>query len=256
MTDTWSPGQYNRFATQRQQPFHDLLALIEPHPGMRIVDLGCGTGELTSMLHSHVHASETVGIDSSEQMLAKAPRNISGLRFEKQSIADFAGAQEWDLIFSNAALHWLPDHEAHFRRIAKGLRSGGQLAFQMPANFDHASHLSAAAVAQEEPFRSELGGFVHAVNILSPASYSELLDEIGFEAQSVRLQVYGHRLASTRAVAEWTRGSLLTAYESRLSAESFASFLRRYEEELIGRLGEQAPYFFSFKRLLIWGRLK
>jgi len=151
----WSPDQYERFRGERAQPFWDLAALVESRPGMRVVDLGCGTGELTRALHEQLGAAETLGIDNSPEMLAKAP-SAAGLRFENAGIESFAG-NNLDLVFSNAALHWIPDHERLFGPLTAMLAPGGQLAVQMPANDDHPSHRTAAEVARElgvEPRRS------------------------------------------------------------------------------------------------------
>jgi trans-aconitate 2-methyltransferase len=118
MRGCWNPEQYRRFERERSQPFRDLAALVRPGPNMRIVDLSCGTGELTRELHRMFGATETLGIDRSEAMLAKTSAHAEGgLSFRRGDIADFAGEAEWSLVFSNAALHWLPDHEALFTRL-------------------------------------------------------------------------------------------------------------------------------------------
>src|SRR5205085_8107123 len=110
-------------------------ALVEARPGMRVADLGCGTGDLTAELHRKLQARETLGIDSSPAMLAKAPQG-PGLRFEQQDIAAFQPSQKLDLIFSNAALHWVTDHPALLRRLTSALAPGGQIAVQLPMTDD------------------------------------------------------------------------------------------------------------------------
>src|SRR6202008_4825056 len=110
---SWDPNQYERFKDERAQPFRDLAALVEHRPHMRVADLGCGTGELTRELHEQLSAEETLGIDNSESMLRKA-KPSGTLRFELADIANFASDRPFDLIFSNAALHWVPDHEHLF----------------------------------------------------------------------------------------------------------------------------------------------
>lgn len=254
--DVWSPAQYERFHAERRRPFDDLLALVQPRPGMRVVDLGCGTGELTRALHDRLGARETVGIDRSPNMLAGSDRFAGrGLTFRTGDLADLPAAPPWDLVFSNAAIHWVPDHPALLARLAAALAPGGQLAVQVPANFAHPSHTVAGEVAREAPFRDALGGWTHdATTVLSPPEYALLLARLGFVAQEVRLQVYLHRLAARDDVVEWTRGTLLTPYAARLRADVFAAFLARYRERLLPALDDARPYLFTFARILFWGR--
>ena len=253
--DTWDPDRYARFAVERAQPFYDLLDLVRPVPGGRVVDLGCGSGELTAELHRRLGPGQTLGLDSSPAMLERSrPRERDGLRFELGDIADFGGDGGWDVVFSNAALHWLPDHEPLFGRLAGALAAGGQLAVQMPANFDHPSHTVAAEVAGEEPFRSALGGWRGLRSIQEPEWYSVLLDRLGLAEQHVRLQVYLHHLATRDEVVEWVRGTLLTSYAERLPAELFERFLDRYRRRLLPQLDDGRPYRYPFKRVLLWGR--
>jgi len=243
----WNPDQYEKFKDERKQPFRDLMALVEPRPHMRIADLGCGTGELTRELHDHLHAEETLGIDNSETMLLKSSAfGNELLRFERGDIEAFVTDRPFDLIFSNAALHWVPDHESLFRRLTSFLTAHGQLAVQMPANEDHPSH----AIAAELAFR--MGEHPRRSDVLPIVRYADVLHTLGFQRQNVRMQVYGHLLESTQAVVEWVRGTLLTDYEKRLGAEKFARFLRLYRERLIDALGDRRPYFYTYKRILLW----
>ena len=255
-TADWNPTQYARFRDERARPFYDLLELVQSQPAMRVVDLGCGTGELTRLLHRHIDSIATLGIDSSPAMLAAAAEFAGdGLTFRQGDIADFPGAAEvgaFDLVFSNAALHWLPDQDALLTRIADALTPRGQLAVQIPANHDHPSHLVAAEVASESPFREALAGYTRESPVLTPEAYASLLDRLGFREQTVRLQVYGHHLAARDEVIEWVKGTLLTDYQRRLPPELWTAFLDRYRERLLPRLDDSRPYFYPFKRILFW----
>jgi trans-aconitate 2-methyltransferase len=254
-TDTWDPGQYERFRDERSAPFFDLLSLVAPVPGGRVVDLGCGTGELTRALHERTGASATLGIDSSEAMLARSrPHAGGGLSFELGDIAHWAPAEPVDLVFSNAALHWVDDHAELFARLTAALRPGGQVAVQVPANHDHASHLVAERVAAEEPFRDALGGYLRRSPVLEPEVYAVLLDRLGYVTQHVRMQVYLHVLPEPGAVVDWVKGTLLTDYKRRLPDALYEDFVARYRELLLTELGEDRPFRFTFKRLLLWGR--
>ena len=269
-TDTWDPRQYDKFQREREQPFYDLLAMIRPGNGMRIVDLGCGTGKLTRVLHETLQARETIGIDRSASMLAasrEAPA-AEGLRFEEGTIEAFAGrgksgkkdtrlAQKTgtpDVIFSNAALHWVDDHETLIRALYGRLDPGGQLAFQVPAQHDDPSHVVAQELAAAEPFNTALRGWRKPQPVLTPEAYARVFYKCGFADTNVRLIVYPHVLAGRADVIEWTKGTLLTEYARHLPAELFDRFLDEYRTQLFARLEAAEPFFFPFKRILCWGQ--
>lgn len=244
----WNPEQYLRFKAEREQPFHDLVALIDRRPHMRVVDLGCGTGELTRKLHDELDAAETVGIDNSETMLLKSSAfGREALRFERGDIEAFVSDRPFDLIFSNAALHWVPYHEALFRRLAGLLSERGQLAVQMPANDSHASHRVAGEVAERS-----FGIAPRVHDVLPVERYAEILWKLGCKRQHVRMQIYGHVLDSSRDVVEWVKGSLLTDYQRRLG-DRYPAFVEEYTARLIEAIGDERPYFYTYKRVLIWG---
>jgi trans-aconitate 2-methyltransferase len=253
----WDPDQYERFKAERSQPFWDLLTLVQPCPGGRIVDLGCGTGELTKELHVGLRASETVGIDSSPTMLERArPFAGSGLRFEEGDIATWEPAG-YDVVFSNAALHWIPDHHRLLARLTDAMPPGGQLAVQIPANADHPSHTVGMEVANEAPFAEALADdrpLDHGSTVLAPEVYAEILDRLGFDHQHVRLQVYTHRLESSEDVVEWVKGTALTAYKARLSDDLYDLYVARYRRRFLDVVGNRQPYLYTFKRILFWGR--
>ncbi|WP_394837022.1 methyltransferase domain-containing protein [Pendulispora rubella] len=250
----WNPNQYERFKAERDLPFFDLMGMLrrDPRPA-RVVDLGCGTGELTSVLHRDLGAAETLGIDASAEMLARAP-TTPGLRFEKANIEAFSASAPFDLVWSNAALQWVQDHPSLFARLTKFVAPGGQIAVQMPANFDYPTHVIAAKVAAESPFAEGASTpYQRAFPLLTPEGYAKLLYDLGYTKQCVRLQVYAHLLPSREDVIEWVKGSLLTDYQSRLSPELYQLFLARYKERLLPELADTRPFFYPFKRLLIWG---
>jgi trans-aconitate 2-methyltransferase len=253
----WDPDQYERFRAERARPFWDLVALVQPCPDGRVVDLGCGTGELTKELHRVLDASETVGVDSSATMLERAtPLAGTGLRFELRDIATWEPAP-YDVVFSNAALHWLPDHGSLLARLTRAMPLCAQLAVQVPANTGHPSHTVGMEIAGEAPFVDVFADDPPpdpATRVLAPEEYAELLDQLGFDEQHVRLQVYVHHLASSADVLEWVKGTHLTYFRTRLTDELYELFVERYRSRLLEVIGEREPYLYTFKRILFWGR--
>ena len=243
----WSPEQYQRFEKERAQPFYDLVSLVALREQMRVADLGCGTGALTRQLHDTLHAAETVGVDSSAEMLSKARLHASGsLRFECNDIASFE-AHDLDLLFSNAALHWIPEHETLFPKLISFLGAGGQMAVQMPWNDDHPSHRIAREVG------AAFGQTPQRADLLPPEQYARILHDAGMKRQHVRVQIYTHLLPSSSDVVEWVKGSTLTEYRKALAPERYEEFLREYSRRLLREIGESENYFYTFKRVLICG---
>ena len=217
------------------------------------VDLGCGTGELTRTLFDRFSIKHLFGLDSSPEMLEKSELFATpGLRFGLGDFTAYQPERSLDLLVSNAALQWAPDHESLFPKLLGFVKPGGQAAIQVPFNFDHPSHVAAATVARDLfPRAFEAPARVPAT--LPVERYAEILFSNGFTEHVARVEVYGHPLTSGGDVVEWTKGTTLTAYQARLSAEEFQSFLDEYRRVLVGILGE-GPYFYPFKRILLWGR--
>ena len=263
-TTDWDPEQYAKFEQLRSRPFWDLAALIDTsNPVRTLVDLGCGSGELTAALATQLGATTTTGIDSSPAMLERAAASVSDhICFEPGDIATWTG-DNVDIVIANASLQWVPDHAAVMERWVRSLRPGGQIAVQVPANADHPSHTCSAAVAQQEPFLSAFAASGDgtpppdpvAENVLRPERYSELLYDLGVVDPHVRLQVYPQVMPSSAHVVEWTSGTSLTRFFKRLPDELHAPFVDAYRATLLAEIGEHEPYFYAFKRILMWGRI-
>jgi trans-aconitate 2-methyltransferase len=253
VNDAWNPEQYARFREERQQPFYDLLRLVNARKGMRVVDLGCGTGELTREMHRQLKAQTTLGIDSSDAMLTTtAEHNEPGLSFSRGRIEDFSAEGDVDLILSNAAIHWVPDHGHVLEQLHRALAQNGQLAIQMPMNRDAPDHVVCDALLREPPFAEVTGGVGVRQHTLPIDQYATLLWKLGFRQQHVRMIVYGHKMPSREGVLEWVQGALLTDVKKRMSQELFAEFLERYRERLLPLLHDAHPYLYTMKRVFLW----
>src|ERR1700752_4764487 len=212
----WDPTQYHKFQAERSAPFFDLLALVEVRPNLKVVDLGCGTGELTRQLVDALPTSNVTGIDNSPQMLdavRAASHSKPNLRFEQGDQSQLAG--EWDLIFSNAALHWSENHSELIPRLYQRLAPGGQIAVQVPSNHNHISHQIYRETASEEMFKFILNGFQRFAPVLSIDDYARIFFKSGAEKIVVFEKVYAHVLENSDAVVEWILGTALVPYFER-----------------------------------------
>ena len=244
----WNPDLYHKFQSERFAPFDDLLRLVNVHEGMRVVDLGCGTGELTRRLADFLPRSEVVGMDSSAEMLKRAESLARpGLKFESSAIEDVTG--EWDLVFSHAAIQWVDDHLQLVPRLLSLVAPGGQLAVQLPSNHSHATHTIIIEIASEEPFRSVLDGWTRRPPVLAIGQYAGLLYEHGGRDLVVFEKIYPHVLENADALAEWTSGTALVPYFERLPVELKELFLQKYRTRLKERW-PASPVFYPFQRIL------
>ena len=247
----WDPKQYHKFQAERSTPFFDLLALVEVRPNLKVVDLGCGTGELTRQLADTLPNSNVTGLDSSMQMLEKAAAYTgTNLHFEQGDQAQLTG--EWDLIFSNAALQWSENHAELIPYLYQRLTPGGQIAVQVPSNHNHISHQLYRETASEEPFKSLLNGFQRYAPVLSIEEYARLFFECGAENIIVFEKVYPHVLEDSGAVVEWVSGTALVPYFERLGQHK-EEFLQVLRQKMRAALPE-SPVFYPFRRTLFSAR--
>lgn len=251
----WNPETYNQFKTERSAPFYDLLALLSVQSGLEVVDLGCGTGELTAKLAEALPGANVLGVDSSAEMLASTQQsNGSTLNFENSSIENqLTKPQQWDVVFSNAALQWVPDHEALFPQIITKIKPGGQLLVQMPAQHHNITNRLLNELATQEPYAPVYAGWNRLSPVLDIDRYAELLFENGGKSMQVLERIYPLVLNDVNALLTWVSGTALIPYLERLP-ESLTSRFRDDYRALVGQQFPKAPVFYPFKRILIAAR--
>jgi len=249
---SWNPDQYLKFAGPRLQPAVDLLARV-PCANPRIVyDLGCGAGNVTQLLAVRWPQAVITGVDDSAEMLAKAKAAVPGAHWVQLSLASWQASEPADLIYSNAALHWLPDHRRLFPALLAQLATGGVLAVQMPRNFGAPSHTLIGETVRGGPWRSLLEPLLAPSPVAEPAFYHEILS-----SQAARLDIweteYLQVLAGADPVKEWTKGTWLRQFLDALPPSQRPVF----EDDYAARLRAAYPQLadgntlFPFRRLFL-----
>jgi trans-aconitate 2-methyltransferase len=245
--DAWNPAQYERFKAERAQPFWDLSLLIDFAGAGRMLDVGCGTGELTRELHDRERLPYTLGIDSSAKMLASA-KPAQGLEFKHVAAEQFSPDKPFDIVISNAALQWTDGHRSLLPKILGWVRPGGQIAIQMPANFDHLSHTLANELGERYGLKPR------PAPVLPMEDYAQLLIDCGVTEMNIFTKLYPHPMPASESVVEWVKGTYLTHFEKQMEPVRFKEFLRDYAGEFVDRAGD-GPYLYTFKRLFIYARV-
>ncbi|WP_419798445.1 MAG: methyltransferase domain-containing protein [Terasakiella sp.] len=198
----WNPQTYLKFGQERLRPALDLLAQIPLEQPQTLVDLGCGPGNVTALLKQKWPHAHVTGIDSSPDMLNQARENHPDIDWVETDIATWQPDQKIDLIFSNACLHWLGNHDILFPKLLDHLNEGGILAVQMPNNFAAPTHQAIRDILGED-------------HPLCPGyPVSECCDYYQWLAPKCeRLDIwettYTHVLSGDNPVADWTKGAAL-----------------------------------------------
>ena len=227
----WNPAQYLRFADERLRPATDLLARVDLESPGRVIDLGCGPGNVTTILAARFPGAEIIGVDASAPMLEKARAAAPSCRFIEADIATWTPEAPPDLIYSNAALHWLGDHPALFPRLMSLLAPGGVLAVQMPAMHDAPLRALQPEVAASGPWAEHLRDIGSARDILAPEQYWDILRP-HTAALDLWQTIYTHALQGEDAVAEWASGSSLRPFLDALPADLRGPFRAAYATAL------------------------
>lgn len=231
-TNDWDPGTYTRFRGLRLRPALDLLAQVPDLPPGELVDLGCGTGVVGAALAARFPGRRLTGVDASPAMLTEA--GATGLydRLIKADVAVWSPEVPPALVFSNAVLHWLPDHPALLPRLAGVLCPGGVLAVQMPRQSLAPSHALLRAVAADLfPDRFDWADWTPPVS--GPAEYHRLLRPLG--TVDLWETEYCQRLDAVpegHPVRHFTSSTAMRPILERLDAGDAARFVAAYDAAL------------------------
>ncbi|MCU1682287.1 MAG: tam [Amycolatopsis sp.] len=251
----WDPAKYLDYADLRARPFYDLLARVGATSPRRVVDLGCGPGNLTTSLAERWPDAVLEAGDSSPDMVEAA--RARGLDARELDVREWTPAADTDVVVSNAVLQWVPGHQDLLRKWANDLPSGAWLAVQVPGNFGAASHAAVRELAATDEWESSLAGVVFREEgtVEDPLGYANLLAEEGCAIDAWET-TYTQRLSGPDAVLEWITGTALRPVKAALDADSWT----RFRAQLAPMLDQAYPpradgtTWFPFRRIFFVAR--
>ena len=251
----WNPDQYLHFSDHRLRPAIDLLNAIPPVEAKYVVDLGCGTGSVLPFLRKRWPEATITAVDQSPEMLAKAKASSPPANFIRADIAKWEPTEPVDIIFSNAALNWLDNHDQLLNRLAGFLTGRGILAVQMPRNHGRPSHTCVAEIIQQERYARKLKPLLKPAPVHPPAYYIESLSGLRSKGASINIWEtdYQQILQGENPVADWTKGTYLKPFLDALEGKDRSDFEALYREKIRAaypQLGDGSTVF-AFKRLFI-----
>jgi trans-aconitate 2-methyltransferase len=222
----WDPKQYARYSDKRSRPFFDLVAQIDAESPASVVDVGCGSGELTIALALRWPTAMVRGLDSSPEMIDRAPAG-QGVSFQVQAAQD-CDALGVDILVSNAALQWVPEHPDLLTKWAGQLNDDGWIAFQVPSNFSAPSHRLMRELVNSPGWHDRLEGVLRgALAVADPDTYLDLMTSQGLQADVWQTQ-YLHVLQGDDPVLEWVRGTGLRPVLAALDDDAADGFSAEY----------------------------
>ncbi|QIS12994.1 trans-aconitate 2-methyltransferase [Nocardia arthritidis] len=219
----WDPVKYLAFDDERSRPFFELVARVRADAPRRVVDLGCGPGNLTVTLRERWPGAALQATDSSIEMVGAAKEN--GIDAVLQDVRDWRPEPDTDVVVSNAVLQWVPGHPALLTEWAKQLPPGAWLAIQVPGNFDAPSHLAIRELTDSERWRPALAGapLQHPRPVLDPAGYAQVLAAAGCTVDAWET-TYLQRLTGDDPVLEWVTGTALRPVRDTLDENEWQEF--------------------------------
>lgn len=223
----WDPDLYRQFSDERSRPFFDLVGRIDVGRPDTVVDLGCGPGELTASLSARWPTSQILGVDSSAAMLDRAAAHAGArVRFQYGDLRTWRPDGPVDVIISNAALQWVPEHTDLLPDLVSALTPSGWLAFQVPGNFAEPSHVLLHELSEDSRFAPHLGD-IQRPDSDAPARYLSTLTDIGCRVDAWET-TYLHVLSGPDAVFRWISGTGARPVLEALPTAERASFASEY----------------------------
>jgi trans-aconitate 2-methyltransferase len=238
---SWDPQRYLVYADQRGRPFLELLARVDADDPAVVVDLGCGPGNLTSLLAARWPGAQVTGLDSSPEMIDAARRSVPGVGFERADLREWVSttsSEGTDVVVSNAALQWVPGHLQLLPALLDAVVPGGWVAFQVPGNFDQPSHTIRAELAAGPAYAAHVAD-VAVPEAHDPATYLVALSGLGCTVDAWET-TYLHVLHGEDPVFTWVSGTGARPTLQALDATDPALRLR-FEAELRRRLRAAYP---------------
>jgi trans-aconitate methyltransferase len=223
-----------------------LTETLNAKPGERILDIGCGTGQLTAQIAAS--GAAVVGLDSSPAMIGQARQNFPKVRFVLESVAAMQFDAEFDAIFSNAALHWVLDAQQAAHAMAKALRQGGRLVAELGGR----GNIQTIEQAIVSTIARYAGDHVPASNNYFPSigEYTMILENAGFEVRSAELYDRPTPLEGENGMADWIRQFKWFYFEG-LPAVQRPQALHDTVEDLAPMLRKAGQWVADYRRLRV-----
>lgn len=242
----WNPELYNRKHAYVFDYGRELVALLAPASGERILDLGCGTGHLTAEIAAR--EAQVTGLDKSSDMIAVARKQYPEIEFVLGDATDFSFPETFDAVFTNATLHWISDAAAAIRCVAASLKTGGRFVAEFGGRGNVGRIVGALRIAL-----AEIGQVAATERWYNPSvgEFSTLLEKYGLEVSFASLFERPTKLEDgERGLVNWIemfRGELFQSARPELKRQAIA----KVEDKLRGELFHDGAWYADYRRIRV-----
>lgn len=255
MSDGWNGMRYKRFSRAQKTWGMEVIGGLSLRGAERVLDLGCGDGVLTSCLADRVPFGAVVGVDRSDSMIKEArTRNRFNVTFVKSDILDMNYRDEFDLVFSNAALHWVRDHEKVQGSIYKALRPGGVCRLQMGGKGNcPATGAELKKLVSEGRFAPFFRGWTSPWKFTDANSYRELMAALPYEEHRVWTDTFEWKFESKDELRGWAETTALIPFIAELDEITAREFREQALEAIAGATANtDGTHTETFERLNVF----
>ncbi len=254
--DVWNPDQYGKFRDERSAPFHDLLALVRRGDAPRIVDLGCGTGELTRARAPGALRPRDAWASTRRPRCSRRRRRRSGggLSFRPGRHRGLRRGRLGRRALRTRRSTGCPITRRSSPASPRSSRRGASSRSRSPPTTRTPPTRSQGRSRASRPSPVRSAGTCGSRRSSRRRGTRGSCSSSGSSEQRVRVEVYAHRLAARDDVVEWVRGTYLTDFQKRLDGPTWERFLARYREKLLAALPDEHPFLYTYRRVFVWGR--
>ena len=247
----WNPDSYLKFRNERTQPSIDLVSRIELVNPSSIIDIGCGPGNSTQVLFEKWPSADIIGLDHSPEMIIKAKSDYPNRKWIHADAAHYDPQETYDIVFSNATLQWIQNHEKLIPRLFSFLKVNGALAIQVPANDESPLHKSLLAVSKNDKWFKFSGDCDRLLNYQSASYYYDILNGLSSKIDLWETTYY-HTLSNHQALIEWYKSTGMRPFLERLPDDNYK---QQFENEVLGgcresyKVQRDGKILYPFKRI-------
>ncbi len=247
----WNSKKYLQFEKERTQPVKDLISRIELTNPSKIIDIGCGPGNSTNELQKKWKNADIIGLDNSPNMIEKANKSMANIKWILQDAnTELEDLGKFDIVFSNAAIQWMPNHEKLIPKLFNMVEDKGVLAVQLPNTSNMPVHIALKSISSNDKWSQYFDGSTSQQSRHNIPFYYDVISSLTSELYIWEVN-YFHVMENHHKIIEWYESTGMKPYLERLHTEELQA---EFKHDMLVEISKHYPtqkngrILFKFKR--------